>query len=265
MAKICTNGFSNFLWRLGEPKLTIFESLRLSPENLVAFRVVAFVCCCIGWTMMIIIDGSNHFIFLTYWGVYFDVTLFGLLLFHHSKSSSTQSSTEQTLQPYRHQQLWKFTILVYECAVSFGIMIGVVYWTAIFPRINLTNSEYAIGVVAHGVLPIILIFEFSCNFIPFYKHHYWMALSVGGVYMAWNCIWSLTQYPVYGSATTWRDRLTFFFVFGSFLVGSSAYLTLAKLSQIKENRIREFRTPQEKSGEMGSYDLTPHGDIHQIA
>mmetsp|Transcript_64494 Transcript_64494/g.74059 ORF Transcript_64494/g.74059 Transcript_64494/m.74059 type:complete len:280 (+) Transcript_64494:1838-2677(+) len=248
----CADKLSSFLWREGEPQpSTVIKSDRLPPESLFRLRAAGLFFSCVGWIFMLIVNASNHFIYLTYWAVYLSVAGFLLLLLNHHKFAKYQSSnmdktnsgksremeitndTQSALYP--HRLLWLFTVVEYECTVPLSMVVGFVYWTTLF-RGGLTAVEYVASTTTHGIIQIFWILEFYFDTMPFFRHHYWIFFWVGIVYMIWNCIWSLTMYPVYGNFTTWKNFLTVIFVLAAMLLATAGFFILEKLYRKKVNK-----------------------------
>jgi len=264
MAQSCINKISDFLWKQGDPPISILESPKLTSEKLFILRVVGLVISVIGWILMLVVDGSNHFIYLTYWGVYASVALFALLLFQHKKYEKYQSESpqsgdgavrdveiaEEKSHPYSYTLLWKWTVVFYECTVAMSLMIGFVYWVSLFSP-SITTIRLIASIFVHGVIQICWIAEFWADRIPFYRHHYWVFLTIGAIYLVWNAIWSLAIYPVYGNFTTWTDFLTLIFVLGALIMATLSFFLLECLYRKKLSRVEGKTDEANASAEDG--------------
>jgi len=266
--KICAK-LSQYLWRQGDPDVTILESAYISVDSLFLLRIFGLVVSCISWVLMMVVNTEDHFIFLTFWGVYQSVVLFPLLLINQNKrerhlrecaqelvkkidpENSPGGSSEST--PYSHMTLWKSTILAYECTIPISMLIGFVYWVFLF-NYKISVIRLTLSMFSHGGIQVCWMLEFYYGHIPMYRHHYWVFLIFGGLYLVWNCVWSLTMYPVYQQLTTWKDLLTLLFVIVSFLLATATYFLLEWLSRRKSARLAA--TDTDRTTEESQYEAS---------
>jgi hypothetical protein len=91
--------------------------------------------------------------------------------------------------------LWKWGTFFYGASFTFEIIITILFWAVLFPKIQKPNP---FSFIDHIVPIAILLIDYSMSRIPFSNRHLPLAMILLLIYCTFNMTWTLvTGQPVY--------------------------------------------------------------------
>lgn len=185
---------------------------------LCAFRMFGFLYAFSIYTMTNILAASfyKNYKYLTYWGECMTLLAFFFLLvdsidYHQSQKGGFLLNSVFS----------KFTLVFFELAFTFELVIVLLYWIAVFPTNTdyLNDVFYTNNVHVHGICLALMWIENILNMIEFIPSHFIIMLIVAFCYIIDNVIvtFCINFTPVY-SVLTWTNGMSYGYIIACFIV-----------------------------------------------
>jgi len=206
----------DYLWENHTPTNQFKEAMYITPRALQIFRFIAMlleITACI-WAGFV--SEATYVIYMTIWGltitaIYFTLATYCQASYGDYLGKSTNAVT-----------LSKVTYVLCELAFSLEMVIGIVYWSLLFPYDkDSAHPEWywLFDAMLHAMTPIMILTENIFNGVKFYKRHALILTVVmvvyGGVNYAATEIRGIPVYPI----MTWTSITTLYYMIMSTVMG----------------------------------------------
>ncbi len=126
-----------------------------------------------------------------------------------------------------HSTHWKWTTILFELALSSEVVVFLIFWTIMFPILEVHKQQIYFGLVADHLVPfVLLMIEFIMNRIRFSIRHLVIAAKILVIYGVVNMIYTLSKgEPIY-SGIDWKSFDSFVAIIVIFLASLSLFVLI---------------------------------------
>ena len=143
-------------------------------------------------------------------------SFFSQLSIQKLASQPTQGKIDNKYNPFR---LYKWTIIIFNIALLYEMVIVIGFWLIILPGIMMAPADSShsaddyseaflivAGGLDHSVPMVVLVIEFCINCIPITWRHFIITFIIGLIYLMMNMVYSLDVAEVY-PVLDWKSTL----------------------------------------------------------